>query len=393
MRVQSNRAFASAAAGSGEKNVARIVLIGAGWWSQGWHLPHLHRNPKAKIVAIVDPTPHPVSPMNPDMQSVAALSSQYDAPAFDSLEELLATDIEVDGVVIGSNHASHHQLATTAMEAGYHVMCEKPMTVDIDEAKDLVAKAAATDKVFMVNNTANWREKTRQAQTIVASGDIGEIRHASVLFHAPLSWVFNDPGNKGWNEPSGTMTGNGFGWGQLAHPFAWLFMVSGLTPAKVFSFNGKGTETPADMYDSCSILCTNGATVTVSGVAAIPGDDKIIENRLVGTEGVLSYCGVDEDKGKTSGNASGKVEADLQGNAGGLSLIRFDGKNKYIPGFEFENTDQDGDGPESLQNFLDACLGRQYFPGADANIGLKAVATLDAMYRSAVSGKAELTHL
>jgi predicted dehydrogenase len=393
LQGQGNRTFASATAGSGEKDVARIALVGAGWWSQGWHLPHLHRNPKAKIVAIVDPTPHPVSPMNPDMQSVAALSKQYAAPAFDSLEELLATDIELDGVVIGSNHASHHQLATKAMEAGYHVMCEKPMTVDINEAKDLVAKAAATDKVFMVNNTANWREKTRQAQAIVAAGDIGEIRHASVLFHAPLSWVFNDPENKGWNEPSGTMTGNGFGWGQLAHPLAWLYMVSGLTPAKVFSFNGKGTETPADMYDSCSILCTNGATVTVSGVAAIPGDDKIIENRLIGTEGILSYCGVDEDKGKTSGDAPGKAESEVQGNAGGLSLLRFDGRKEDFSGFEFENTDQDGDGPESLQNFLDACLGREYFPGADANVGLKAVATLDAMYRSAVSGKAEPTHL
>eukprot|EP01043_Picozoa_sp_COSAG02_P069888 COSAG02_NODE_12165_length_1586_cov_1.331540_1_plen_181_part_10 len=164
--LQTSRTIASAAAGSGEKDVACIALVGAGWWSQGWHLPHLHRNPKAKIAAIVDPTPHPTSPMNSDMQSVAALSKQYGAPAFDSLEELLATGMELDGVVIGSNHASHHELATKAMEAGLHVMCEKPMTVDIGEAKDLVAKAATTDKAFMVNNTANWREKTRQAQVI-----------------------------------------------------------------------------------------------------------------------------------------------------------------------------------------------------------------------------------
>ena len=32
---------------------ANIVLIGAGWWSQGWHLPHLHRNEKVRIAAIV----------------------------------------------------------------------------------------------------------------------------------------------------------------------------------------------------------------------------------------------------------------------------------------------------------------------------------------------------
>jgi predicted dehydrogenase len=60
---------------------------------------------------------------------------------------------------------------------------------------------------WQVNNTANWREKTRQAQAMVAAGEIGEIRHGSVLFHTPLAWVFNDPANVGWNEPSGTMRG------------------------------------------------------------------------------------------------------------------------------------------------------------------------------------------
>eukprot|EP01047_Picozoa_sp_COSAG01_P076234 COSAG01_NODE_13324_length_1601_cov_1.193742_1_plen_194_part_00 len=190
------------------------------------------------------------------------------------------------------------------------------------------------------------------------------------------------------------MLGNGFGWGQLAHPFAWLFMVSGLTPAKVFSFNGKGTKTPADMFDAASILCTNGATISVSGVAAIPGNDKIIENRLVGTEGILSYCGVDEDKGKTSldDDASGDEGSEQAAN-GGLSLSRFDGRVEAHPGFEFENTDMDGDGPESLQAFLDACRRQPYFPGADALVGLKAVATLDAMYRSALAVAAEPTGL
>merc|ERR1712029_824397 len=101
------------------------------------------------------------------------------------------------------------------------------------------------------------------------------------------------------------MVGNGFGWGQLSHSFAWLFMVSGLTPASVFSFNGLSRKTPADMYDAVSILCTNGATVSVSGVASIPGTSKVIENRLVGTEGILSYCGRDEDKGATSVLQSG----------------------------------------------------------------------------------------
>ena len=35
---------------------ARIALAGAGWWAQGWHLPHLHKHPDAQVAAIVDPS-------------------------------------------------------------------------------------------------------------------------------------------------------------------------------------------------------------------------------------------------------------------------------------------------------------------------------------------------
>ncbi len=59
-------------------------------------------------------------------------------------------------------------------------------------------------------------------------------------------------------------------------------------------------------------------------------------------------------------------------------------------GFEFEDLDQSGIGPQSLQAFIDSCLGRDdYYVGADALVGLRSVQTIDAMYRSHVSGNAE----
>jgi hypothetical protein len=53
----------------------------------------------------------------------------------------------------------------------------------------------------------------------------------------------------------------------------------------------------------------------------------------------------------------------------------------------------EGNGPESLQAFVSACNGEEFFKGADAEVGLKAVATIDALYRSAASGRAESTML
>lgn len=59
-------------------------------------------------------------------------------------------------------------------------------------------------------------------------------------------------------------------------------------------------------------------------------------------------------------------------------------------GFQFEELEQSGIGPESLQSFIDACLGgSNYYVGADALVGLRSVQTIDAMYRSHVSGNAE----
>ena len=59
------------------------------------------------------------------------------------------------------------------------------------------------------------------------------------------------------------------------------------------------------------------------------------------------------------------------------------------PEFRFENYEPSGDGPESLHALVDACLGRDAYVGADAQVGLKTVRALDAMYRSAGSGQVE----
>jgi predicted dehydrogenase len=60
-------------------------------------------------------------------------------------------------------------------------------------------------------------------------------------------------------------------------------------------------------------------------------------------------------------------------------------------GFQFENYEVDGEGPESLQAFIDACNGGSPFVGADADVGLHTVRAIDAMYRSSLSGALEAT--
>ena len=67
-----------------------------------------------------------------------------------------------------------------------------------------------------------------------------------------------------------------------------------------------------------------------------------------------------------------------------------DGAHEMGPAFEYEHLDQMGTGPGSMDAFIDACNGKEYLDASGPLVGLKAVATIDAMYRSLLSGQPEI---
>jgi hypothetical protein len=126
--------------------VANIVVIGAGWWSQGWHLPQLKRNQHARILAIVDSSPHPQSNLNPNLEPLTVLSEKYNCRIFSSVQELLNdTDLapNIDGCIVCTPHATHFQVGKLLIdennkrERPIHILMEKPMTTNVDEAKEM----------------------------------------------------------------------------------------------------------------------------------------------------------------------------------------------------------------------------------------------------------------
>ena len=123
----------------------------------------------------------------------------------------------------------------------------------------------------MVNNSANFREQTRRAHNLVAAGEVGRVQHVSCSLLSNLKWLFEDPANVGWVKPSGTMAGNGFGWGQSSHVFAWVYFVTGLAPVSVFCHMSYSDKSGADIYNSATIRCACGATIAVTGAAGVSG--------------------------------------------------------------------------------------------------------------------------
>ena len=366
-------------------------------------------NPKAEIAAVVDASAQPKSNLNPNLVSLSRLREQYQCPTFSTVEEMFAKDpklaASVDGAIVCTPHATHSDIGRFLLEQAQqrqqtkggkplHILMEKPMTTNIDQAKylhDAVQKSSYGS--FMINHSANYIPQTRAARDLIASGDIGEIRHITGFFASPLSWIFEDPSNKGWNEPTpGLMLGNGFSWGQQSHLLSWIYHVSGpsLKPECVFCTMGYSHKTGADVSHSATIQCNNGATFSLSGTSLLPGNAhsdppvaKQIKIKIYGSKGALIYMGDDRDKN------SGRLELRIGGEEAGEREGNIEVYCEEL-GFLFEELDQDGIGPQSLQNFIAACLGeKDYYNGADSLVGLKSVQTLDAMYRSDDSGQPE----
>jgi predicted dehydrogenase len=90
--------------------------------------------------------------------------------------ELIASD-DIDLVVVATPNDTHAQLARAAISAGKHVVVDKPFTVDLMEARDIVARAAASGRVLTVFHNRRWDSDYLTVKAAIASGRIGHVTH------------------------------------------------------------------------------------------------------------------------------------------------------------------------------------------------------------------------
>ncbi|MFW2335392.1 Gfo/Idh/MocA family protein [Ilumatobacter sp.] len=141
-----------------------IAVIGYGYWG-----PNLVRNfslvDDARVVAVVDQRPEQratVERLYPTVQTYA-----------DPADMLLNPD--VDAVVIATPVSSHFELSMQALQAGKHVMVEKPMTSTVADGEKLVAEAAERGLTLMVDHTFIYTSAVRKIHELVGDGQLGEL--------------------------------------------------------------------------------------------------------------------------------------------------------------------------------------------------------------------------
>ena len=100
--------------------------------------------------------------------------------AYGDWREMLAAergrDDRVDLVTVATPNATHFEITRAFLEAGFHVLCEKPMTMTVDEGEEIVRVARASGRICAVNYCYSAYPMVREMRAMVRSGQIGRVR-------------------------------------------------------------------------------------------------------------------------------------------------------------------------------------------------------------------------
>lgn len=350
------------ATGMGEK--LRVGVVGAGWWAVANHLPILKARSDVELVAVCQLGQAELAKVQ------ATFAIPYGSEDFDAMLD----QAPMDALVVASPHSLHGAQAIAALQRGVHVLIEKPMTVSGAQARAIAALAREKGLHVLVPFGWNFKPFFATARTLVRAGRIGRIRHVAAQMATPVGDLMTGLGLAGtetemfrpeaatWANPD---TG-GYGWGQLIHMLGGLFYIADLSPREVFAWVGR-SELGADLYNAAVVRFDGEATASVSGSSTVPaGSPFQVDIRLFGDEGML-LLDVERER---------------------LSLRRHDGDHVEI-------AIPAGEGAyecvEPVHRFVDLCLGRPVENCADASVGQRAVEVVEAMLRSAKSGRIEPT--
>lgn len=112
-------------------------------------------------------------------------------------ETALPADQRVEAVAVLTPNHLHHAQAGALIDAGFHVMCEKPLTVSVGEADDLARRAAARDALVCMTHTYAGYPMVQQMRDLIAAGAIGEVQKIDVQYYQGwINAVVHDPARR-----------------------------------------------------------------------------------------------------------------------------------------------------------------------------------------------------
>ena len=273
----------------------RMALVGGG---QGAFIGRVHAT-----AAILDNRAELVAgALSSNAEKAKASASAYDIKpdrAYGSIEELvekeskLPADKRIDFVTVATPNHTHFPIAKAALEGGFNVICDKPMTFDLAEAEQLAALVAKSGAVFAVSHNYTGYPLVRMARQMILSGELGEIQAVRSCYIQ--GWLrtrleASDQKQAAWRTDPGKSGAAGC-FGDIAtHAYNLGRYMTGLLPESV-SCNLKTFEPgrKLDDYGHAVVRFENGGlgTVTASQISHGRENDLFIE--IDGTKGAIQW--------------------------------------------------------------------------------------------------------
>lgn len=268
-----------------------VAVIGAGF-AKTAILPALVHVPGVRPVAVASAR----------LTSASEAADLFGVPqAYDDWRKMLAEQ-PLDLVCIATPTHLHAAMAMAALDAGAHVLCEKPMALDRHEASAMLAKAKSLGRLHMVDHELRFNPNRRKVKALIDGGAIGEVRHVHIH---NITSTYGDVGARREDDwLSYAATGGGRLGANGSHQIDllrwWLGdvravsgQVATITAERQDPESGKAWRATADDLTQFSLEMESGALVHVlsSGVAR---HELGNHTQVFGSEGTILLSDDDE---------------------------------------------------------------------------------------------------
>lgn len=255
------------------KDIITYLVIGSGALVYPMHKPGLTA-PDARVAAMCDLSAEQGKPP----------ADELGVPFYTDYREMLAAHPEADAVVVMTPHYKHANPTMDSLQAGFHVLVEKPMALLIQDAQRMVETADEQARLLAVNFQQRFRPEVRAAKKLLHSGALGKLQRMSLVVTWPRSRSYYHLAE--WRA---TWRGEGGGvlMNQAPHDLDLICYLMGL-PSQVYACNRTHYH-DIEVEDTTSAMLEweNGAT----GYVHISTQESDLSGQLtiVGTGGVLQF--------------------------------------------------------------------------------------------------------
>jgi len=334
--------------------VIGIGIIGYGYWG-----PNLVRNffetPDCTVVSVSDLSRDRLAKIGPRYPTVETTTDYRD----------LLRDPRVDAVVVATPVSTHFKLGMEALQAGKHVLIEKPMTCDAGEARRLVEEADLRKRILAVDHTFVYTPAVRKIHELVTRGDLGDIYYYdSVRVNLGL---FQHDVNVIWDL--------------AVHDLAIMDYLLPVQPVAV-SATGIG-HVPGEPENMAYVTLHFDANVMAHLHVNWLSPVKVRKTLVGGSRKMVSYDDLEPsekirvyDKGITLKDVNAPASGDGNGNGKHAMLVGYRSGDVWAPQIALT---------EALsieaRHFVD-CIANNQTPIADGHSGLRVVRMLEAATES-----------